>query len=40
MTYEGRDGRQYVAIVATGGGAFGGPLSGHSLVVFALDGQK
>jgi len=40
MTYQGRDGRQYVAVVATGGGAFGGPLNGDSLVVFALDPPK
>jgi quinoprotein glucose dehydrogenase len=36
MTYEGRDGRQYIAIAATGGGAFGGQLTGDSLVAFAL----
>ena len=36
ITYMGRDGRQYVALMAAGGGAFlGGPLS-NSLVAFAL----
>jgi hypothetical protein len=36
MTYMGRDGRQYVALMAAGGGAFfGGPLS-NTLVAFAL----
>jgi quinoprotein glucose dehydrogenase len=37
MTYEGRDGRQYVAIAATGGGFFGNPVTGDSLVAFALE---
>ena len=36
ITYMGRDGRQYVALMASGGGGFlGGPLS-NSLVAFAL----
>jgi quinoprotein glucose dehydrogenase len=36
ITYMGRDGRQYVALLAAGGGAFlGGGLS-NSLVAFAL----
>ncbi len=36
ITYMGRDGRQYVVLMASGGGAFlGGPLS-NSLVAFAL----
>jgi len=36
VTYMGRDGRQYVALMATGGGAFlGGPLS-NTLVAYAL----
>jgi glucose dehydrogenase len=40
ITYMGRDGRQYVALMAAGGGAFlGGPLS-NSLVAFALPGVK
>jgi quinoprotein glucose dehydrogenase len=38
VTYMGRDGRQYVALMAAGGGGyFGGPVS-NSLVVFALPG--
>jgi quinoprotein glucose dehydrogenase len=36
MTYAGRQGRQYVAIVATGGSPLGSPSGGDSLVVFAL----
>ncbi|HJZ70724.1 MAG TPA: pyrroloquinoline quinone-dependent dehydrogenase [Vicinamibacterales bacterium] len=39
MTYEGRDGRQYVAVTATGGGAFGGALTGDSLIAFATGGR-
>ncbi len=36
ITYMGRDGRQYVALMASGGGAFlGGPVS-NTLVAFAL----
>jgi glucose dehydrogenase len=36
ITYMGRDGRQYVVLMASGGGAFfGGPIS-NSLVAFAL----
>ena len=36
MTYEGGDGRQYVAIVATGGSVLGSPGGGDSLLAFAL----
>ena len=36
ITYLGRDGRQYVAILAGGGGAFFGGPGGNSLVAFAL----
>jgi hypothetical protein len=40
ITYMGRDGRQYVVLMAAGGGAFlGGPLS-NSLVAFALPDVK
>src|SRR5262249_22115418 len=35
ITYMGRDGRQYVALMAAGGTFLGGPLS-NSLVAFAL----
>jgi quinoprotein glucose dehydrogenase len=36
ITYRGKDGRQYVAIVATGGSYLGSPTGGDSLMVFAL----
>jgi quinoprotein glucose dehydrogenase len=36
MTYEGRDGRQYVVIVSTGGGAFDAPVIDDSVTAFAL----
>ncbi|HEU4549887.1 MAG TPA: hypothetical protein VFS01_09325, partial [Rhizomicrobium sp.] len=36
ITYQGRDGRQYVAVVATGGSYLRSPMGGDSLVVFAL----
>lgn len=36
MTYEGADGRQYVAIVATGGSYLLSPDGGDSLIAFAL----
>jgi quinoprotein glucose dehydrogenase len=36
-TYQAPDGRQYVAVAATGGGAFGGQLTGDSLIAFSLD---
>jgi len=36
ITYQGRDGRQYVAVVATGGSYLASPAGGDSLVVFAL----
>ena len=38
MTYEGRDGRQYVVIPATGGGFFNSPVTDDSLMAFALPG--
>lgn len=37
MTYEGRDGKQYVVIASTGGGFFGNPVTGDSIVAFALE---
>jgi quinoprotein glucose dehydrogenase len=40
MTYEGRDGRQYVTIAATGGGFFGNPVTGDSLMAFALPASR
>ena len=36
ITYQGKDGRQYVAIVATGGSYLASPAGGDSLMVFAL----
>lgn len=36
MTYEGRDGRQYVVITATGGGFFGNPTTSDAVMAFAL----
>ena len=35
-TYLGKDGRQYVVIAATGGGFFNAPVTGDSLMAFAL----
>jgi quinoprotein glucose dehydrogenase len=37
ITYQGADGRQYVVITATGGGFFGNPVTGDSVIAFALD---
>jgi quinoprotein glucose dehydrogenase len=36
ITYKGKDGRQYVAVVATGGSYLASPAGGDSLMVFAL----
>jgi len=36
ITYRGKDGRQFVAVVATGGSYLGSPGGGDSLMVFAL----
>jgi quinoprotein glucose dehydrogenase len=36
ITYRGRDGKQYVAIVATGGSFLDSPIDGDALHVFAL----
>jgi len=40
MTYQGRDGRQYVAVMAAGGGGFLGGGSSDALVAFALPDGK
>uniref|UniRef100_Q028C8 Quinoprotein glucose dehydrogenase n=1 Tax=Solibacter usitatus (strain Ellin6076) TaxID=234267 RepID=Q028C8_SOLUE len=40
ITYQGRDGRQYVVITATGGGFFNNPVTGDSVIAFALDGPQ
>jgi galactose mutarotase-like enzyme len=37
ITYQGRDGQQYVVTVATGG-AFGTPVTADSIIAFALGG--
>ncbi|HUB81350.1 MAG TPA: pyrroloquinoline quinone-dependent dehydrogenase [Bryobacteraceae bacterium] len=37
ITYDGRDGRQYVVITATGGGFFNNPVTDDSVTAFALD---
>jgi quinoprotein glucose dehydrogenase len=39
MTYQGRDGKQYVVITATGGGFFNNPVTGDSIMAFALERQ-
>jgi quinoprotein glucose dehydrogenase len=36
-TYQGRDGKQYVVITATGGGFFNNPITGDSVIAYALD---
>jgi len=36
ITYRGKDGRQYVAIVATGGSFVDSPTTGAAIEVFAL----
>jgi len=36
VTYRGRDGRQYVAVVATGGNNAGAPVTSDQVVAFAL----
>ena len=40
MTYQGKDGRQYVVIASTGGGYFNNPVTDDSITAFALDGAK
>lgn len=40
MTFEGRDGRQYVVIAATGGGFFNNPVTDDSVVAYALEEGK
>ena len=40
ITYQGKDGRQYVAIVATGGSYLASPSGGDSLMVYALPPQR
>jgi quinoprotein glucose dehydrogenase len=40
MTYQGRDGKQYVVITSTGGGFFNNPVTDDSIMAFALDSAK
>jgi quinoprotein glucose dehydrogenase len=40
MTYQARDGRQYVVITSTGGGFFGNPITDDSIMAFALEKTK
>ena len=40
ITYQGRDGKQYVVITATGGGFFSNPVTGDSVIAFALEGSR
>lgn len=40
MTYQGRDGRQFVVIASTGGGFFGNPVTDDSIVAFSLDSAR
>jgi quinoprotein glucose dehydrogenase len=40
MTYQGRDGRQFVVISSTGGGFFGNRVTDDSIVAYALDEPK
>jgi quinoprotein glucose dehydrogenase len=39
-TYFGRDGRQYVVIIGTGGGLLDAPLTDDSVTAFALPGKQ
>jgi glucose dehydrogenase len=36
VTYRGGDGRQYIAVMATGGGQVGAALTTDELVAFSL----
>jgi quinoprotein glucose dehydrogenase len=40
ITFQGKDGRQYVVITATGGGFFNNPVTDDSVIAFALDNAK
>lgn len=39
MTFEGRDGKQYVVITATGGGFFNNPVTDDAVIAYALEGK-
>ena len=40
MTYQGKDGRQYVVIASTGGGFFNNPVTDDSITAYALASSK
>lgn len=40
ISYRGKDGRQYIAVVATGGNNAGVPASADDVIAFALPGAK
>ena len=40
MTFQGRDGKQYVVITSTGGGFFNNPITDDSITAFALEDSK
>lgn len=40
MTYQGRDGKQYVVITATGGGFFNNPVTDDSVTAYALEAAQ
>ena len=40
MTYEGKDGRQYVVITSTGGGFFNNPVTDDSVMAFAAENKN
>jgi quinoprotein glucose dehydrogenase len=37
ITYEARDGKQYVVVAATGGGFFNNPVTDDAIVAFSVD---
>jgi len=37
MTFEGRDGKQYVVVTATGGGFFNNPVTDDSVIAWTLE---
>jgi quinoprotein glucose dehydrogenase len=39
ITYQGKDGKQYVVITATGGGFFNNPVVDDSVIAFALESK-
>jgi quinoprotein glucose dehydrogenase len=37
MTYEGRDGKQYVVVTATGGGFFNNPVTDDAVIAWRVE---